>query len=108
MAAAISYTQLMGMKGGYLYILSNKVDTVLYVGVCEDIIKRVYEHKEKFVEGFTKRYNISKLVYYERYEAILDAIQREKQLKAGSRKKKIELIEKMNPNWKNLYDDLLK
>ena len=71
------------------------------------MIRRVYEHKEKLVEGFTKRYNVSKLVYYEQFDVVLNAIQREKQIKAGSRKKKIELINSMNPGWNDLYEQII-
>lgn len=95
-------------KQGFVYILSNQRNTVLYVGVTSNLCKRMYEHKEKKVDGFTKRYNIDKLVYYEVYEDIETAIQREKQMKAGSRKKKIELIESKNPEWKDLSKDLFK
>lgn len=77
--------------------MTNKNDRVLYTGVTGDLIKRVYEHKEKIVDGFTKRYNMNKLVYYEEYNEILSAIEREKQIKAGSRKKKLELVNRMNP-----------
>ncbi|MCX6169614.1 MAG: GIY-YIG nuclease family protein [Ignavibacteriales bacterium] len=84
-------------KKYYIYIMTNKNDRVLYTGVTGDLIKRVYEHKEKIVDGFTKRYNMNKLVYYEEYNEILSAIEREKQIKAGSRKKKLELVNRMNP-----------
>ena len=90
----------------YIYILTNKNNTTLYVGVCEDIIKRVGQHKQKFVDGFTKKYNLSKLVYYEQYEDISEAIKREKQLKGGSRKKKEDLVVKMNSEWRDLYEEL--
>ncbi len=95
------------IRYSYIYILSNKWNTALYVGVCEDIIKRVGQHKQKLADGFTKKYNIDKLVYYEQFEDIDEAIKREKQLKAGSRKKKEVLINKMNPEWKDLYETLL-
>ncbi len=94
-------------KRGYTYILFNKKHGTLYVGVTSDLIKRVYEHKNKLVEGFTKKYSVDKLGYYELFEDILSAIEREKQLKAGNRKKKIELIEGMNPMWKDLYNELI-
>ena len=96
-------------KKGYTYILTNKSSNVLYVGVTSDLIKRIgiYEHKNKFVEGFTKKYNIDQLVYYEVLESIDEAIQREKQIKGWVRKKKIELIEQMNPEWKDLYEELI-
>ena len=90
-----------------IYILTNKVNTVLYVGVTGKGIKaRIWEHKQKLVEGFTKRYNIDKLAYFEVCEDIEQAIAREKQIKGGSRAKKIKLIESMNPDWKDLYEDL--
>ncbi|MBI4548912.1 MAG: GIY-YIG nuclease family protein [Ignavibacteriae bacterium] len=91
----------------YVYIMTNKWNTVLYTGVTNDVRRRVYEHKEKMIDGFTKRYNINKLVYYEVFEEPYHAIAREKQIKAGSRKKKIKLIEGMNPQWKDLYDELV-
>jgi len=94
-------------KQGYVYIMTNNRNTVLYVGVTGDLVKRVYEHKEKLVEGFTKRYNIVKLVYYEAFEDMENAILREKQIKAGSRQKKVELIARMNPDWCDLYAGLL-
>lgn len=94
-------------KKGYVYIMTNKHNTVLYTGVTNNLKRRIWEHKNKVIEGFTKRYNITKLVYYECAEDMISAIQREKQIKAGSRKKKIELIEKDNPEWKGLYDEIL-
>jgi putative endonuclease len=94
-------------KSYYVYILSNKWNTVLYVGVTGDLIKRVWQHKQKLVEGFSKKYNLDKLVFYEIYEDPLEAIKREKQFKAGSRKKKIEAIKKMNSEWKDLYEELV-
>jgi putative endonuclease len=86
--------------------MTNKYNTVLYTGVTGNLAKRVYEHKEKFVEGFTKRYRVTKLVYYEVYDEVHSAIAREKQIKAGSRRKKIELIESMNKEWRDLYEEL--
>jgi len=93
-------------KQYYIYIMTNKNNSVLYTGVTNDIKRRVYEHKEKLVSSFTKKYNVDKLVYYEIFDDILTAIEREKQIKGGSRKKKIDLIIKMNPEWKDLYNDL--
>jgi putative endonuclease len=93
-------------KPGYVYLLMNKMNTVIYAGVTSDLQKRIYEHKEKLVEGFTKKYNIEKLVYYEVFDSIEDAISREKQIKAGSRKKKIALISSINPDFKDLYYEL--
>ena len=96
------------MKKGYIYILFNKKHGTLYVGVTSNLIKRVYEHKNKFVEGFTKKYGVDKLGYYEAFDDILHAIEREKQLKGGNRQKKIELIESLNPEWKDLYSEIIK
>ena len=95
------------MKNAFVYIITNTNNTTLYIGVTSNLIKRIYEHKNKMVEGFSKRYNLSKLVYYEITDNILSAISREKQLKAGSRKKKCELINKMNPDWKDLYAEII-
>ncbi|MBK6912370.1 MAG: GIY-YIG nuclease family protein [Ignavibacteriales bacterium] len=92
------------MKNYCIYILTNKNNTVLYVGVTNNLTRRIWEHKSKLIEGFTKKYNIDKLVYFESFDNPRDAIKREKQLKAGSRKKKIDLINKINPEWKDLYN----
>ena len=89
-----------------VYILTNKTHSVLYIGVTNDLKRRVYEHKNKLVDGFTKRYNVDKLVYYEEGGEVTGAIAREKQLKAGTRLKKIQLIQSMNPEWRDLYEDL--
>ena len=86
--------------------MTNKHNNVLYVGVISNLQKRVYEHKHKLVDGFTKNYNIDKLVYYEVSDNIESAILREKQFKAGSRKNKMELIIKTNPDFNDLYDTL--
>jgi len=93
-------------KQYYVYIMTNERNTVLYTGITDNLYKRIYEHKNKLVEGFTKRYNIDKLVYYEIFDNPYDAISREKQIKAGSRKKKIELIKNINPEFKDLYKEL--
>lgn len=90
----------------YVYILTNTVNTVLYVGVTSNLVSRVYTHKQKLVDGFTKRHNIDKLVYFEQYDDITAAITREKQLKGGSRKQKIDLILQENPDFRELYDDI--
>lgn len=90
----------------YVYILTNDYNTVLYTGVTNDLKRRVYEHKEKLVEGFTRKYNVNKLVYYEVADSIESAILREKQLKAGSRLNKLRLISNTNMKWNDLYDDL--
>lgn len=90
-------------KGGAVYILSNKNDTVLYTGVTSDIVKRLYQHRTgEYKMSFTSRYAVTKLVYYEVFHLIEDAIAREKQIKGGSRKKKEDLIISMNPNWNDL------
>lgn len=94
-------------KQGYVYILFNKPNGTIYVGVTSNLVKRIYEHKNNVVEGFTQRYKIHNLGYYEVYPSIELAIQREKQLKAGSRKKKIALIEDNNPNWNDLYSEII-
>jgi len=95
------------IKCGYVYILFNKKNGTLYTGVTSDIIKRVFEHKNKLVEGFTKRYEIDKLGYYELHESVVSAIEREKRIKGSSRKSKLALIESMNPNWEDLYDSII-
>ena len=92
------------MKNYCIYILTNKNNTVLYVGVTNNLTRRIWEHKSKLIEGFTKKYNVDKLVYFESFDNPKDAIKREKQLKAGSKKKKVELINKINPEWKDLYN----
>ena len=89
-----------------VYILTNRTNNVLYTGVTNNLKKRVYEHRSKLVEGFTKRYNISKLVYYEVFDTSYDAISREKQIKAGSRQKKLDLVNSMNKEWIDLYEGL--
>ncbi len=92
---------------GYFYIMTNNHNTVLYCGATNDLYKRMQEHKNGiYHNSFTARYNINKLVYFETYTMIADAFTREKQIKAGSRKKKIVLIESINPEWKNLLDQL--
>ncbi len=93
-------------KAYFVYIMTNKNNAVLYTGVTNNLKRRIYEHKNKIIQGFTSRYNIVKLVYYEMYNDIYMAINREKQIKAGPRKKKIDLINGMNPEWKDLYDGL--
>ena len=90
----------------YVYIMTNKRNTVLYTGVTNDLERRVYEHKAKLVEGFTKKYNVTKLVYYEIFEDPRNAILREKQTKGGSRQKKIDLINGINREWRDLYEEL--
>lgn len=91
----------------YVYILASKKNGVLYIGVTNDLIRRVYEHKNDFVEGFTKKYKVKKLVYYETGGSIEGAIMREKCVKRWKRNWKIKLIEQMNPKWKDLYFELI-
>ena len=90
----------------YGYLLANKHNNVLYTGVTSDLIRRVYEHKNKLLQGFTQKYNVDRLVYYEACENIVVAIEREKQIKAWSRKKKDQLINTLNPEWNDLYRSL--
>lgn len=89
----------------YVYIMTNESNTVLYTGVTNNLTRRVYEHKEKLVDGFARKYKITKLVYYEVFEDIENALLREKQIKGGSRQKKIELINSMNMGWRELYEE---
>ena len=94
-------------KQYYVYILFSQRNGTLYVGVTSNLKKRVWEHKNKVIEGFTKKYNVNQLGYYEIFNDINLAIKREKQLKAGNRKKKIELIETNNSEWNDLYYSIL-
>jgi putative endonuclease len=95
----------MPKEYSYVYILTNFTNRVIYTGATSKPLKqRIWEHKQKLVPGFTKKYNVTKLVYYEVCEGLYDAFNRERQLKAGSRNKKILLIQNMNPEWKDLYD----
>ena len=89
-----------------VYIMTNHKNTVLYTGVTNDLQRRVYEHKNKLVEGFTKRYNLTRLVYYDLCADIEGAIIREKQIKAGSRRDKMNLVNSVNRDWYDLYDEL--
>jgi putative endonuclease len=93
-------------KQYYIYIITNKNNTVLYTGVTNNLVKRIFEHRNKLADGFSKRYNLEKLVYYEIYDDPYNAICREKQIKGGSRKKKVQLISDFNPDWIDLYDSL--
>jgi len=90
----------------FIYLLTNKRNTVIYTGMTNNLKRRIYEHKQKIIKGFTKKYNVHKLVYYEVYKSPQRAIEREKQIKAGSRQNKINLIEDNNPEWKDLYDNI--
>ena len=94
------------MKQGFVYILTNTRNTVLYTGVTSNLQRRIFEHRSKLVQGFTKKYNCTKLVYYEIHDDIEAAIAREKQIKAGSRAKKVALIEAENPLWRDLWAEI--
>ena len=96
------------MNTYYVYITASKRNGTLYVGVTNDLIQRVYQHKEGLIEGFTKKYDVHRLVHFEMFEDARLAIQREKTLKRWSRAWKIELIEKDNPQWRDLYLDIIK
>ena len=91
----------------YVYILANWNNRVLYVGVTNNLVRRLYEHKNKLGDGFTKRYNVHKLVYYEHTTYVYAALEREKEIKAWQREKKNRLIERFNPTWRDLSDDLI-
>jgi putative endonuclease len=93
-------------KESYVYLLANKHNNVLYTGVTNDLMRRIYEHKSKLVAGFTQKYNVDRLVYYEVCSDIVTAIEREKQIKGWSRKKKNDLVNTLNPSWDDLYSSL--
>jgi putative endonuclease len=95
------------MSEYFIYILANKRNGTLYTGVTNDLLRRVYEHKNDFVEGFTKKYGIHSLVYFEQCGDFNAALQREKQIKEWKREWKLALIEKVNPLWRDLYDEML-
>ena len=90
----------------YVYIMTNKRNIVLYTGVTNDLTRRAYEHKAKLIDGFTKKYNVDKLVYYEVFDDPENAILREKQIKAGPRRRKLELVNSMNLDWMDLFEGL--
>ena len=92
-------------KTSYVYILANQKNGTLYIGVTSDLIRRIWEHKQKLAPGFTAKYGVTKLVYYEEHNEIYEAIKREKALKRWLRKWKLALIEKNNPEWNDLYDE---
>ncbi|MEE8109730.1 MAG: GIY-YIG nuclease family protein [bacterium] len=93
-------------KPGYVYILTSQRNGTLYIGVTNNLAKRVWEHKHDLVEGFTKRYRVHRLVYHETYRDIREALLRERRIKKWNRKWKIQLIEGQNPEWNDLYDEL--
>jgi len=93
-------------RNGYVYLMMNQGNAVIYTGVTSDLKKRAFQHREDLIDGFTKRYRVHKLVYYECFDSIEQAIEREKQLKAGSRLKKLTLIRSENPLFEDLYDQI--
>ncbi|HCO94802.1 MAG TPA: hypothetical protein DIU00_12765 [Phycisphaerales bacterium] len=95
------------MRQYYVYILASKRNGTLYIGVTNNLLKRVYEHRNNLVEGFTQKYDVHSLVYYEVYSDIVDVITREKRMKKWKRQWKIDLIEKSNPQWRDLYSDVM-
>ncbi|MFG1269111.1 GIY-YIG nuclease family protein [Xanthobacter sp. DSM 14520] len=95
------------MRGGWVYILTNRPNGTLYVGVTNDLVRRVWEHRQGFADGFTKRYGLTKLVYFEDHTEIALAIQREKAIKHWSRAWKARLILDTNPQWRDLYEDII-
>ena len=100
------HLMVVQIKNAYVYILTNKNNSVLYTGVTNDLVRRVWEHKNGAGSSFTRQYSINKLVYYEHFDRMDTAILREKQIKAGSRKKKVALIEMENACWVDLYPEL--
>jgi putative endonuclease len=95
------------MSYAYVYIMASKKNGTLYTGVTSDLVKRVYEHKNNFVDGFTKKYKVHNLVYFEPHDDILAAINREKQIKKWNRQWRINLIEKQNSDWRDLYNEIV-
>ena len=95
------------MKEPCVYLLASRRNGTLYAGVTSNLVKRVWQHKKDLFEGFTKRYGVHRLVWYERHDSMISAIQREKAIKEWKRQWKLELIEAQNPEWRDLYEDLL-
>lgn len=96
------------MKPGFIYIVTNKYNNTYYIGVTSNLPNRILQHKEKrFENSFSAKYNLNKLVYFEQFQMISDAIAREKQLKGGSRAQKINLIQGLNPNWNDLFEEII-
>ena len=96
----------MLLKLPAVYIITNKKNSVFYTGVTSDLKSRIYQHRNKIIKGFSAKYNCNKLVYYESFDDMLSAIAREKQIKSGSRNKKILLVKSINSSWKDLYDKI--
>lgn len=95
------------MNISYVYILTNKANTLFYIGISGNIKTRLFQHRKHLIKGFTDKYNITKVIYIESFNSIIEAIEREKQLKGWKREKKIELIKTLNPNLKDLYEDIM-
>jgi putative endonuclease len=93
-------------KRYFVYLMTNSRKNVIYTGVTSNLVKRVYQHKHNLIEGFTQKYNVHNLVYFEEYSDPVQAIAREKQIKAGSRKKKEDMVDKLNPRWHDLYSEI--
>ncbi|WP_375781217.1 GIY-YIG nuclease family protein [Bradyrhizobium sp. ma5] len=104
---AIHVLQYLHMAGGYVYFLTNRPNGVLYVGVTSDLVRRIFEHRSGFVDGFTKRYGLNGLVYFEQFDDIRTAIQREHTIKHWPRAWKVRTIIAANPNWDDLYDTIV-
>jgi putative endonuclease len=102
-----STNKMQNMKNPAVYILASKKNGTLYIGVTSDLPKRIYEHKNHLVNGFTKQYDVNMLVWYELHENMIEAIKKEKLLKKRKRDRKIKLIEEKNPNWNDLYDNIV-
>ena len=105
---AIHVLQYLGMAGGYVYFMTNRPNGILYVGVTNDLVRRVFEHRSGFIKGFTKKYGFKTLVYFEQFETIQDAIQREHNIKHWPRAWKARLIVAANPEWKDLFETITK
>jgi putative endonuclease len=105
---AIHVLQYISMAGGYVYIMTNRPNGILYVGVTSDLVRRAFEHRSGVVEGFTKRYGLKRLVYFEMFDDIRNAIQREHNIKHWSRAWKVQLIVADNPAWDDLFDTIAK
>lgn len=99
---------ICGMKSYWVYVLASRPRGTLYVGVTSDLVRRVYQHRERLVDGFTKEYEVKMLVYYEQHATAIAAIQREKNVKHWSRRWKIDLIRSMNPDWRDLWEDIVR
>lgn len=98
---------MIGTHNYFIYLTTNKMITVLYTGITNNLVRRIWEHKKKIIKGFTAKYNVDKLVYFENYSDVEQAIKREKEIKHWSRKKKMALIQSFNPTWRDLFKDIV-